>query len=91
MRKYVLTQLDSIINETNDKELLEKIRKRVLDLTEPTDYQEYSKKSTKGFEELCLMLTEQFHKDVKTLNVMEFESAQSIMANRAKEYDKRKK
>lgn len=76
--------------EKEDPEL-KQLERRMRDRQEVTDYQDYERMSDTAFEQGCLAITGELHKDAKTMSTMEYHSAIKLLEDRAKEIDKARK
>lgn len=91
MRVLMLEQLDGIIEERDVKEKVDKIAKRIRDLNEVVNYQEYEIESEKAREKSYLGIQETLHIDAKGMTVLEYETACEMLRERAKEYENKTK
>lgn len=91
LRKRALLKLDQLIDGKSRKKEIEKIERRLRELVGVTDYAAYERESDVGFEQGCLSITEQLHKDAKLMTVMEYEAAIKLLTERSKRLDDIKK
>jgi uncharacterized membrane-anchored protein len=69
---------------------LERVRKRMRDINYDNTrlYLDYEKESDVSFEQGCLAITGELHKDAKQMTVMEYHAAMKLLDERAKEMEK---
>lgn len=69
---------------------LERVRKRMRDINYDNTrlYLDYEKESDVSFEQGCLAITGELHKDAKPMTVMEYHAAMKLLDERAKEMEK---
>lgn len=94
MKRILERRLERIKNgddlESDDPEL-KRLERRMRDRQEVTDYQNYERESDTAFEQGCLAITGELHKDAKTMTTMEYHSAMKLLEDRAKEIEKARK
>lgn len=88
MKAILLKQLDSIIDEKDYSEDIEKISNRLNELKETTDYYTFEIEHDKSFEAACMHISKEMNKDAKKMSVMEFETALKILRDQSKELEK---
>lgn len=91
LRGILMKQLDGIIEDKDVSDAVEKLAKRIRDLSEPTDYSMYEVESDKAREKSYLGIQETLHRDAKGMTVLEYETACEMLRERAKEYEKKTK
>jgi uncharacterized membrane-anchored protein len=69
---------------------LERVRRRMRDINYDNTrlYLDYEKESDVSFEQGCLAITGELHKDAKQMTVMEYHAAMKLLDERAKEMEK---
>ena len=69
---------------------LERVRRRMRDINYDNTrlYTDYEKESDVSFEQGCLAITGELHKDAKQMTVMEYHAAMKLLDERAKEMEK---
>jgi len=69
---------------------LERVRKRMRDINYDNTrlYTDYERESDVSFEQGCLAITGELHKDAKQMTVMEYHAAMKLLDERAKEMEK---
>ena len=93
LRREIEIRINRIANnedlEKKNPEL-ERVRKRIRDINFDNTrlYLDYEKESDVAFEQGCLAITGELHKDAKLLTVMEYHAAMKLLEERAKEMEK---
>ena len=90
--KRALLQLDSIINDTDNEEKIEKLSKKMSAYYKPKNFGNGEDNAEvvfdKQFESMCLTISKEFGGDVKNYSVMEFYSAYESLERQRKEFEK---
>lgn len=93
MTRMLRRRIERIQNgdDLNEKDPeLERLHKRLRMRIEPTNYLQYERQSDVAFEQGCLAITGELHKDAKRMTVMEYHAAIKLLEERAKEMDRAK-
>lgn len=91
MKKILLLRLDQIARGADNKAEIKKANKRILDLNIVKVYSDFERENEVSFEQGCLSITEQLHKDAKSMTVIEYHAAMKMLGERAKEMEKMRK
>ena len=89
LKKMLEVQCDQIVNGDDRKEQLNQIAKQIRRLTKSVDVENFETESDNSFEQSCLTITENMHKDAKLMTAVEFETAVHMLQKRAEEQKKR--
>lgn len=87
MRRRLELMLDEIIGETDKKAEIAEVDRKLGMAVEVMDYSAFERDSDIAFEQGCLSIQEQLHKDPKTMSVMEYYAATKLLEERAKRLD----
>lgn len=85
-----MAQLKEVIDGCTREEEIRKCERRVRDLQSATLYETYERESDVAFEQGCLGISEQMHKDAKKMSVKEYYAAMRTLTERSKELEKLK-
>lgn len=88
VKEELKERLNAIIEGCEETEKHKKIKKKIAEAEKVTDYEEWEIDYERQFEKNCAVITEQLHKDAKTMSVMEYFTSISILSDRVKEQEK---
>lgn len=92
MRTELKERLQAIIDGIDGiTERRRSVRKRMIELEKVKDFSEWEVDYERQFERNCIVITEQLHKDAKSMNVIEYHTCMSILDDRVKEQEKRQR
>ena len=90
LKKRALLQCDYVINGVNHDAELEEVNKNLANYIKPNNFENEQSiiEFDKQFEEMCLILSKEFGKDIKGKSVMEFYSAYNLLKKQHEELKK---